>query len=80
MIYAFRHSQEITQVEMAKVLGISKQDLCYIEKGRKFVNVKRTVSFAEALDMPPKTFAKYALQGQLNKAGIDGEVQIKTVA
>ncbi len=80
MISSFRHAQEMTQVEMAEVLGISKQDLCNIEKGRKLVSVERAVSFAEALDMPPKTFAKYALQDQLIKAGLDGEVQIKEVA
>jgi len=80
MISALRQAMEITQVEMAEVLGISKQDLCNIEKGRKIVSVERAVSFADALCMPQKTFAKYALQDQLNKAGIDGEVQIEKVA
>ena len=80
MISSFREAQELTQVEMAETLGISKQDLCNIEKGRKLVSVERAVSFAEALEMPPKTFAKYALQDQLHKAGLDGEVLIGDVA
>lgn len=80
MLYSFRLSKEFSQVDMAAVLGISKQELCNIEKGRKFISVERAKSFAEALDMPPKTFAKYALQDQLNSAGIVGEVEIVDVA
>ena len=80
MICSFRMAQKRTQVEMAELLGISKQDLCNIEKGRKLVSVERAMLFAHALKMPVKTFAKYALQDQLNKAGLDGVVSINDVA
>lgn len=80
MLYSFRLSRELSQVNMAELLGISKQELCNIEKGRKFVSVDRAKAFAQALEMPPKTFAKYALQDQLNSAGIVGEVEINEVA
>ena len=76
MLYSYRLSQEMSQVQMAGILGISKQELCNIEKRRKLVSVERAKSFAEALKMPPKTFAKYALQDQLSSAGIVGEVEI----
>ena len=65
---------------MAKILGISKQDLCNIEKGRKLVSVERAVSFAKSLKIPSKAMAKYALQDQLYKAGLKGEIVIKDVA
>ena len=80
MIHSFRQAQELTQVDMADKLGISKQDLCNIEKGRKLVSVERAVSFAKSLKMPAKTFAKYVLQDQLQKAGLKGEVEITNVA
>lgn len=80
MLLSFRQAQELTQVEMAEKLDISKQDLCNIEKGRKLVSVERAVSFAKALEMPAKTFAKYVLQDQLQKAGLKGEVEITNVA
>lgn len=80
MLLSLRHAQELTQVEMANKLSISKQDLCNIEKGRKLVSVERAVSFAKCLKMPEKTFAKYALQDQLHKAGIKGEIEINNVA
>jgi transcriptional regulator with XRE-family HTH domain len=76
MILSVRVARDLSQVTMALELGISKQELCNIEKGRKLVSVERAKSFAESLDMPPKTFAKYALQDQLSAAGISGEVEI----
>lgn len=80
MLYSFRLTTEYSQVEMAHILGISKQELCNIEKGRKVLSVDRAKSFALALGMPPRTFAKYALQDQLTAAGIEGEVDIIDVA
>lgn len=80
MLHSLRLSKELSQTAMAEVLKISKQDLCNIEKGRKQVSVARAKSFAEALNMPPKTFAKYALQDQLRAAGIPGKVEIISVA
>lgn len=80
MLLSFRKAQELSQVEMAKRLGISKQDLCNIEKGRKLVSVERAVSFANALGIPAKTFAKYVLQDQLQKAGLKEEIEINSIA
>jgi DNA-binding XRE family transcriptional regulator len=80
MIFSYRVSNEYNQVEFAAVLGISKQDLCNIEKGRKVVSVERAAKFAKLLGMPEKVFAKYALQDQLTSAGIKGEVEIRDAA
>ncbi len=80
MIQSYRMAQELSQVDMAETLKISKQDLCNIEKGRKLVSVERAMAFAKILKMPAKTFAKYALQDQLHKAGLEGEVIINEVA
>jgi len=80
MIHSYRVAQELTQVEMSLLLDISKQDLCNIEKGRKLVSVERAVMFAKALNFSIKVFAKYALQDQLTKAGLKGEVIIQNVA
>ncbi|MDH4466829.1 MAG: helix-turn-helix transcriptional regulator [Bacteriovoracaceae bacterium] len=80
MLHSLRVTQEYSQTEMAELLGISKQDLCNIEKGRKIVSVERAILFSQSLKMPAKTFAKYALQDQLHKAGIAGEIIINEVA
>lgn len=62
MLHSFRQAQELTQVDMADTLSISKQELCNIEKGRKLVSDERAVKFANALKVPAKTFTRYALQ------------------
>lgn len=80
MLYSFRLANEYTQVAFAEILGMSKQELCNIEKGRKIVSAERAKKFAEILGMPTKVFAKYALQDQLRLAGISGIVEIKDVA
>ncbi len=80
MLCSHRINQDISQVQMADNLGISKQMLCNIEKGRKLVSVERAALFAKKLKMPPKVFAKYALQDQLIRAGLKGEVSINDVA
>lgn len=80
MLLSLRMSRELSQVVFSEILGVSKQDLCNIEKGRKIVSVERAKNFAESLGMPPRVFAKYALQDQLTLAGIEGEVEIKDVA
>ena len=76
MLLSYREAQEISQVEIAKKLNISKQDLCNIERGRKHVSVERAVSFANLLGIPPRTFAKYALQNQLEKASLEKNLSL----
>lgn len=80
MLKGFREVQEYSQVECAKILGISKQELCNIEKDRKIVSVQRAVAFAKLLKLPPEVFAGYVLEDELYRAGIEGEVIIKSVA
>jgi len=49
LIEAMRQAEEMSQVDFAKKLGISKQHLCDIEKGRKFVSPERAAKFAKIL-------------------------------
>ena len=52
LIEAMRQAEEMSQVDFAKKLGISKQHLCDIEKGRKFVSPERAAKFAKILGHP----------------------------
>jgi transcriptional regulator with XRE-family HTH domain len=76
MLRSLRLAKEYSQVSMASILEISKQELCNIEKERKSVSVERAKLFALALNMPPKVFAKYSLQDQLRSPEIMGTVEI----
>lgn len=76
----FREIKGYSQVECSKLLGITKQELCNIEKGRKFVSVERAVVFAKALKIGAKVFVIRVLEDELYRAGIKAEVIIKSVA
>lgn len=70
ILKSLRESDEISQKDFAKTLGISKQNLCDIEKGRKAVSPSRAALFAQKLGYPPTSFIRIALQEELNRAGL----------
>ncbi len=65
-----RLGENISQVEFAKFLGISKQRLCDIEHNRFSVSIKLAKEIAEKLDLPPEWLVKLTLQEQLKKEKI----------
>lgn len=79
-INSFRLSFELTQVQFALKLKISKQELCDIEKGRKLVSVDRAVDFARRLKHSEKLFAKYVIEDQLRKSGLNLRVYFDEAA
>lgn len=79
-INSFRLSLELTQVQFALKLKISKQELCDIEKGRKLVSVDRAVDFARRLKHSEKLFAKYVIEDQLRKSGLNLSVHFDEAA
>jgi transcriptional regulator with XRE-family HTH domain len=69
-----RLGEDLTQVEFAELLGISKQRLCDIEHNRANVSIKLAKSIAKNLNLPPEWLVKLSLQDQLNKEGVDLKV------
>jgi transcriptional regulator with XRE-family HTH domain len=72
VIRSTRQGDELSQQEFAAKLGISKQHLCDIEKGRKTVSPARAWGWAKALGYHPKQWAELALQDMLDKDGLKG--------
>ena len=70
LIEAMRQAEMTSQVEFAKQLGISKQHLCDIEKGRKFVSPERAAKFASILGHSEPSFVALALQDIVNHGGL----------
>lgn len=70
----YRLGEEMTQQELAKVLGISKQRVCDIEKNRFHASISLCKKIAEELELPAEWLAKLALQDQINYAGLDLQV------
>ena len=76
-IEALRISAGISQVTFAKKLGISRAQLCDIEKGRRPATIERAIKIAKALGQPTEFFVKLALQTQLDEAGVEFVVDLK---
>jgi len=72
-----RLCNEMSQVEFAKKLGIPKQNLCDIEKGRRFVGPQLAAQFARKLGASEKQYVRIALQDQLSRHGLKYDVSLK---
>jgi transcriptional regulator with XRE-family HTH domain len=77
LIEAIRLGEEKSQVEFAKLLGISKSHLCDIEKGRKTINPARAVKFAKLLGYSPEQFVRLSLQDIVSKEGLHFKVNVE---
>jgi transcriptional regulator with XRE-family HTH domain len=77
LIEAMRQAEEMSQVDFAKKLGISKQHLCDIEKGRKFVSPERAAKFSKVLGHSEQSFVALALQDIVNQGGLKLKVSVE---
>lgn len=75
-ISSLRKGEDLTLEAFAEVLGISKQHLNDIEKGRKAVSPERAAKFAQILGFGANQFVRLALQDQLNSAGLNYQVHL----
>jgi DNA-binding XRE family transcriptional regulator len=75
-----RLCDEVTQAEFAKRLGISRQQLCDIEKGRRVVSPKLAALYAKKLSGSERLFVQLALQDELRRAGLHYEIEIRKAA
>lgn len=75
-LWSIRECEELSQVEFAKMLGVSRQYLCDIENGRRIISPKAAAGFATRLGYSATHFVRLALQDELNKAGLDFEVEV----
>lgn len=73
---AARTSKGLTQVEMARSLGISKGSLCDIEKGRQLVSPELAVKIAKNAGLSEKLAVQTCLQDLLHRANIKMRVDL----
>lgn len=70
----------LSQVEMAKKLGISKAALCEVEKGRTLVSPKAAVRYAKKAGFSETVALEACFQDQLRRANIKKRVKIEDAA
>jgi transcriptional regulator with XRE-family HTH domain len=76
MLESLRRCDEVSQVELAKKMSISRAHLCDIEKGRRTVTIERAAQFAKTLGYSVHQFVAVALEDQLKKAGLKVKVHL----
>jgi antitoxin HigA-1 len=76
-IESIRKSEDLSQDECARKLGVSKSHLCDVEKGRKTVSPERAAKWARILGYPESVMVQLALQGELDAAGLKYRVAIE---
>ena len=72
MLWAIRTGEELTLEAFATPLGVSRQRLNDIERGRVSISAERAAEWAEILGYSPAQFVRLALQAQLDAAGLKG--------
>lgn len=77
LLYAIREAEGLTQVQFGRKLGISKQQLCDIERDRKSVSPKLAAYYAEKLGYSKEQFLRLSLQGVVDRDGLDVIVEVK---
>ncbi len=71
-----RASKDLSQAEMARMLGLSRSTLCDIEKGRHLVSASLAAKIARKCGLAAKMAVQAALQDQLNKAKLKMKVEL----
>lgn len=77
MLYSIRKCEEMSLSSFAKLLKITPQKLCDIEKGRRIVSPKTAVEFAKILADSPEYFVIKCLQDMLTRDNIDIQLSVK---
>ncbi len=77
LLWSIRECEEMSQAEFAKLLKVSRQYLCDIERNRRMVSTKTAAAFANKLGYSPLQFIRLAIQDELNKNGFHFDVEIR---
>jgi transcriptional regulator with XRE-family HTH domain len=77
LLEAIRSGEEMSQVDFAEQLGISKSHLCDIEKGRKTVSPARAAKFAKVLGYSQDQFVRLSLQALIEESGLRFKVRLE---
>lgn len=77
LLWAIRMSDEMSQIEFAELLNMSKQHLCDIEHSRKSISPKLAASYAEKLGYSQEQFIRLALQDMVDREGLNVTIEVQ---
>ena len=76
-VEALRLRDTISQSALAAKIGISRQYLCDIEKGRRLVSPEQAARIAKAFGHPPHILVQLALQDAVRECGLKLKVTVE---
>lgn len=79
-ILSVRQGEELSQVEFARILGVSRQILCDIEHGRRIISPKKAAEYADLLGYSKKQFVRLCLQDMIDRDHLGLVVEIENAA
>lgn len=77
LVRSLRLSDEITQVELAKKVGVSKQFLSDVEHNRKDVGISFAKKISEALEYSIEPLIELLIRDQLRRQHLNYTVELK---
>jgi transcriptional regulator with XRE-family HTH domain len=80
LVRSLRISDEISQVALAKKIGVSKQFLSDVEHNRKDVGISFAKKMAEALDYSIEPLIELLIRDQLKRQHLNYVIDLKKVA
>lgn len=78
LLKAHRMGEEMTQVQFAKLLGLSKQGLNDLESNRKSPTIRRAMGIAKKIGLLPELVVQIVLQDQVSKENLKLSVSVKS--
>lgn len=78
LLWAIRMADDLSQIEFAEKLNMSKQHLCDIEHNRKYISPKLAALYAEKLGYSKEQFIRLSLQDMVDREGLNVYVDVKS--
>jgi len=76
MVLSFREGEGLSQPQLAKRLGISKQRLCDFEKGRRLPSLRSAFEFGRKLGRHPETWVLVVIEEMLRREKLPIKVSL----
>lgn len=80
LLHSIRICDEISQVQLADMVGMSRSNICDIEKDRRTVSLEKAAEFARVLGYSENQFVATIIEDQLRSAGLPFVVELKKAA
>lgn len=76
LLLALRHSDDVSQAQLAQLIGTSRGFICDLEKGRRTASIEVAVKISKALGYPKESLIKRLFDDQLREAKLKLKVKI----